>query len=430
MSSGHVNFYFLSTGYCGTRFHHHVLRLATNAEVWHQPGHEDIAEIVDLLESRFEVDPDSLLRAHIDDFPRLKRRIDKRLALPWIYGDTLNWMRALGYMLYRYVGAERLRLVELVRHPMAACRSMLAAHRGTPSPETSDIALAEEMASRWVRQYSLIRHQLQAIDDPSVCRTIRLEDNSLEQLSDLYGFLGLDGFDPAGVADLMENTATEVRHSHLGDAEIPASREELQAVWSVCAPLAAEYGYTEDVELCGRAPSRPIQTASAARAEDAPPPRPPSVKLFDYRGLGLIVRCPSGIHYVNQAGGGICFWRQAEGAFVPLVEGGPGSPGQRLLQHFNCRRDKEFVGRLRADDADFIEAVLAESGMDFISVNRSRIGETWDLSSWETWGSHDLSGAPWEAWVPVRIQPSPYIKVSGVLSGVSGEGILVWENSN
>lgn len=182
MSKQPINFYFLSTGFCSTRFHHHVLRLATNAEVWHQPGHEDIAEIVELLEERFTEDPEGFLRTTIAEFPRFRRRIDKRLSLPWVYGDTLNWMRALAYILYQYIGQKRLRLVQLVRHPVATCRSMLADGRQSLDEEVSDIALAEETAKRRVRQYACIRHQFQAINDETVCRTIRLEDTSLKHL--------------------------------------------------------------------------------------------------------------------------------------------------------------------------------------------------------------------------------------------------------
>ena len=126
MSSLPNNFYFLSTGYSGTRFYHHVLRLASNAEVWHQPGHEDICDIVDLMEKRFTDDPKSCLDADLTEFPSVRRRIDKRLSLPWVYGDTLNWMRGLAYMLHKYIGPDRLRLVQLIRHPLATCRSILA----------------------------------------------------------------------------------------------------------------------------------------------------------------------------------------------------------------------------------------------------------------------------------------------------------------
>ncbi len=431
MSESPINFYFLSTGFCSTRFHHHVLGLATNAEVWHQPGHEDIAEIVNLLEERFTEDPEGFLGTTIAEFPRLKRRIDKRLSLPWVYGDTLNWMRALAYILYQYIGPKRLRLVQLVRHPVATCRSMLADGRKSLPEGVSDIALAEETARRWVLQYACIRHQFQAIDDETVCRTIRLEDTSLDQIKALYDFLSLEGFDEAAVGALLADETQDVRHYHRRDAPVQPSREELHAIWDICAPLAAAYGYVEDPVYYEEAPSRPIGQTSAPVVAEPEEPRAVSAQLLDYRGLGLIVRCPSGIQYVNLCGGPIAFWLRTEGTFVPLAEGGEGSPAHKLLAHFLLCRDKEMMRGIRKEDADFIDAVLAENAMGFIRVIRSRIGEEWDVSSWGTWYKRSLDSAPWEAWVPVEVNSVPYSRIQGVLSGCSNsEAVLVWENSN
>lgn len=115
MSDRPLRFYFFSSGFCGTRFYYHALRLATSAEVWHQPGHEEISALTSLMEQRFVANPGHFLRTVLAEFPGIWRRIDKRLALPWHYGDTRNWMRRLGHMLYRYIGPERLRLIALVR---------------------------------------------------------------------------------------------------------------------------------------------------------------------------------------------------------------------------------------------------------------------------------------------------------------------------
>ena len=137
-------------------------------------------------------------------------------------------------MLYKYIGPERLRLVELVRHPVATCRSMLADARRSVSDETSDLALAEEMARRWLRQYTCIRRQITEIDNPQVCKTIRLEDTGLDQIRDLYEFLGLQGFVADAITAVVGNTSRDIRHSHRQDSSYPASREELRAVWRVC----------------------------------------------------------------------------------------------------------------------------------------------------------------------------------------------------
>jgi hypothetical protein len=132
---------------------------------------------------------------------------------------------------------------------------------------------------------------------------------------------------------------------------------------------------------------------------------------------------------MNQAGGPICFWLWAEGTFIPLKDAGDGSAGQRLFEYFHLRRRKEFMSSIQFEDADFIDAILEESGFGFVTVNRTRIGEEWDLFSWRTWT--DVSTAPWEAWVPVQVQPTLYSKLSGLLSGIdAADAILVWENSN
>jgi hypothetical protein len=429
MSGRPINFYFLSSGFCGTRYYHHALRAATNAEVWHQPGHEDIAEITDEMERRFDRGPEVLLRADISEFPFLKRRIDKRLSLPWVYGDTLNWMRGVGWMLYRYVGPERLRLVELVRHPVATCRSVLADARQSAGDGFSDLRLAEETARRWVRQYGCIRHQMRSIDDPRVCRTVRLEDANGDQIRELYSFLGLEGFDAATVAELTANTSRDARNSHRQHSTYPASQEELKTIWRLCEPLAAQYGYSEDESLYHDAPSRPAGSRTGQQDSAVEGERPPTVKLFDHRGLGLIIKLPSGVEYVSHAGGPMCFWGRAQGTFVPLAEDGPDSPGRKLFDHFHLRRGKSFMSAISEPDADFIDGILAEHGLQSIRVTRSRIGETWDLFSWETWKG--LFDAPWEAWVPVSVGPMPYGSTHGAWSGnTSMEGILVWENSN
>ena len=433
MHSNPINFYFLSSGFCGTRFYHNALRLATNAEVWHQPGHEEISEITELMEQRFEQDRRSILLSRLEAFPFVRRRIDKRLALPWVYGDTLNWMRGMGTMLYQYIGPERLRLVALVRHPTATGRSMLAHFRGDARTDSSDLNLAEALAMRWVRQYSMIRYQLDQIDNPDICTTIRLEDISLQQIETLYTFLGLEGFDAPAIDALLADRSKPVRHSHLDESVVPASKEELAVFWRICGALAQEFGYVEDERLYDSAPSRPVRQSVTAVIpdEEETGTRPPLVKLFGDTGAGLILRCASGIHYMNQAGGPICFWLYAEGAFVPLANAGDGSIGRRLFEHFHRSRDKTFMRGVNAEDADFIDALLAEQGLNFIKVNRAGIGSEWDIDSWQKWDWGELLTSPWEAWLPVRVEAAPNSKLTGTMSGIDcADAVLIWENSN
>ncbi len=198
-----VNFYFLSTGRCGTRFLYHTLKTCSNGEAQHQPGHEDICEMTEDLVASYMRDRESVFKARMEDFPRLRRRIDKRLARPIIYGDTLNHMWPLGYMLYRYIGPQRLRLVHLIRHPVAACRSWLAAERESFScNDSSGVATgdfpAERVANFWLNRNSCIRDQLEMIDSPEIVRVLRLEDIDLASLRELFDFLRLEGFGNSG----------------------------------------------------------------------------------------------------------------------------------------------------------------------------------------------------------------------------------------
>ncbi len=431
-----INFYFLSTGYCGTRFYHHVLRLASNAEVWHQPGHEEICDIVDVMEQGFINSPEGCLDADLTDFPAVRRRIDMRLSLPWVYGDTLNWMRGLAYMLHKYIGPDRLRMIQLIRHPLATCRSIMASSERSVGAEWSDLALAEETARHWVRQYSWIQYQFRAISNDAECRTVRLEDTNSELVKSLYTFLGLEGFNENAVERVLTSTNQDVRHFHARHTQIPASKEELSVAWKICAELAAQYGYYEDDVFYADSPSRPppdTANESTPTLAHLGNDRPASVKLLDHRGLGLIVKCPSGLEYINQLGGPMCFWLRAEGAFVPLTDDGPGTPGYKLFEYFHLRRDKTFMRSVESDDAEFIDSLLSVSGLDYITVNRSRIGKAQDFqpSAWESWNGEELRATPWEAWVPVKIQYNPYDRLHGVLSGYeSDEAILVWENSN
>jgi hypothetical protein len=86
---------------------------------------------------------------------------------------------------------------------------------------------------------------------------------------------------------------------------------------------------------------------------------------------------------------------------------------------------------VRQEDADFVDTLLAEHGLGFIKVNRSGIGQEWDIFAWQTWDWGALLSSPWEGWLPVRVEAAPYNKLTGVMSGVdSADAVLVWENSN
>ena len=89
----------------------------------------------------------------------------------------------------------------------------------------------------------MIKYQFQLIDDPDVCKTIRLEDMSLDSTRELFDFLQLDGFDAQEITGLMNDTSPDVRHSHAKPGCCYVTDDELKDIVRICAPLAAEFGY-------------------------------------------------------------------------------------------------------------------------------------------------------------------------------------------
>jgi len=250
-----LNFYFLSTGRCGTRFFSQVLRTATNAYVRHQPGPQ-LRKVGWNIVSIYVQNKDKFKALTVDDYPLLKEKLFRQLTVPFeIYGDTLNHMYPFGYMLYKYLGPKRLRLVHLIRNPVDCGQSILKSERDdtghgrfhklrAPKFITGENP-AEKTANVWNNINRMIQYQFELIDNPSVCKTFRLEDVSVESIQELFDFLDLEGFDMEKVSVLMEDTSHNVRHSHIdrNPERMNATEEELTTISRMCAPLASEFGY-------------------------------------------------------------------------------------------------------------------------------------------------------------------------------------------
>lgn len=249
-----LNFYFMSTGRCGTRFFAQVLNTATNAMVLHQPHPYLRSERFDAA-TRYMTHKDDFKQLEVTDYPVLLEKILWQATLPSpIYGDTLNSSFAFGYMLYKYFGSQKLRLVHLVRNPVDCCRSILKVERdeggqgfgwSRPGAFTQGNNSAEKVANVWINTNEMIRYQFELIHDPTICKIVRLEDVNLDLIRELFDFLHLKGFDPSKVEPLLTDTSREVRHSHLQEnPQTPdATPEELDIVAHLTAPLAAVYNY-------------------------------------------------------------------------------------------------------------------------------------------------------------------------------------------
>jgi hypothetical protein len=109
------------------------------------------------------------------------------------------------------------------------------------------------------------------------------------------------------------------------------------------------------------------------------------VRLWDHDGIGLIIKCETGVIYSNQTGGACCMQPEQEGAFVPVgthVDSATGlliSTENDLLEYF---QGPPWFGSgastgLTNDDADAIDRILLpQSRISQIIVDRGKLRES------------------------------------------------------
>jgi hypothetical protein len=128
----------------------------------------------------------------------------------------------------------------------------------------------------------------------------------------------------------------------------------------------------------------------------------PVISLYGLEGLALIVECPSGVLYTNQAGGVVCMQPTTEGVLIPL-----GS---------ECRLDEKLhaffamqTTRLQAAHAAALDIILRTpeepyvvTPAFFLEVDRSRLDESM------------------EAWLYVTILSCPDEHMTGFASDREG----------
>ena len=248
-----LNFYFLSTGHCGTKFYAQVLATATNAVVYHEPP-PGLPDVMRAVVARYVADRNEFDKLRISDFRKLEDKLLWQAMIPSaVYGDTLNNMFAYGYMYYKYFGREKLRLVHLIRNPIACGRSILKVERengGSNFVSRSEQLLdgntsAEKTGHLWNHINNIIQYQFELINDPEICKVIRLEDLSVDTIRELFDFLRLEGFDESKIRTLLEDDSPETRHSHMAlRTELKdATQEELDTIARITQSVAARYGY-------------------------------------------------------------------------------------------------------------------------------------------------------------------------------------------
>lgn len=134
----------------------------------------------------------------------------------------------------------------------------------------------------------------------------------------------------------------------------------------------------------------------------------PTIYLDKFNGWGLIVTHDSGVIYCNQAGGFGCLHPQIEGVFVPLPVSDGRTEIHALEQHFRGNWHP-----ISEEDAQFVDALLSRSDLDYIKVDRSRLAESY------------------EAWVFVQIERQEEELHPSLLENFGSRvGVLVWLNSD
>lgn len=248
-----MNFYFLSTGRCGTRFFSQVLDTASNAVVFHQPKPRMVKEGFNVI-SKYVKDKELFKSLDVSNYSALEKKlhIRSKYSNKEVYGETLSHMFPFGYMLYKQLDSK-VRLVHLIRDPVTCGRSILKAERGGKlkilrSPNfIKGKTITRKIANLWNNINGMVKYQFELINRPDICKVFRLEDISLETIQELFEFLELKGFSEKRISELMNDTSTEVRHSHIkrNIKQPDATKEELKLIFKLCSPLAKEYGYED-----------------------------------------------------------------------------------------------------------------------------------------------------------------------------------------
>jgi hypothetical protein len=141
-----------------------------------------------------------------------------------------------------------------------------------------------------------------------------------------------------------------------------------------------------------------------------------TVDLLGHTGTGLILEHPTGITYVNQAGGVYCLQPSCEGIFVPWYNDVE-LDSSKLISPELALSDLPWEiasSKMSAAAADGVDAVLrATSAFQGIRVDRDRLAESY------------------EAWVHVVIEP-PH-QLGNIVWGVEPfprAAVLIWTNSD
>ena len=275
-------FFVVSTGRCGTKFLAHLLDLAPDAHVVHEP--EPGLEFVNSYgycmyfhdRNRFfghgvlDVRPPcrkGYYGIDVEDITPLKKHLDNYLTVDSdVYGGCHNSLAPFAYAAHQYFLRQGIccKIVHLVRDPFMCCRSLLRMEgpngygryrvgfnlRSSCLYAESDTP-EEQVVSIWRNINDVIAAQTHAIEQesPGASTLVRLEDlGNTPLLEDLYSFLGLQYPDEESIAAALTDESYSVRHSHsdMLDSQCIPDLDAAQSarLLDLTTGLRIKYGYS------------------------------------------------------------------------------------------------------------------------------------------------------------------------------------------
>lgn len=250
-----LDVYWLSTGRCGTHYVYNVIRESPNLTALHDDGMflSERNRVVDICIN----EPERFWDLRLEEFPWMHRKVAQNFRhRSAIFTELIHRTFPYGYMLFDYFERKRkpkhrVKLVHLVRHPVSVCRSMLKVERKEafsrrPTGFLKYTEPAINAANLWIQTNRLCRQIVDRVSEPSIARTIRIEDLDVEGFRELYDFMEIKGFDENRIALLVKSRDPKLRSSHIlrTDLRTPdVTEDEIEIIARLTKPLAVDFGY-------------------------------------------------------------------------------------------------------------------------------------------------------------------------------------------
>lgn len=250
-----LDVYWLSTGRCGTHFLYNLLSQASNIHAIHDRG---IAKReVDRAARIWREDPQRFWSLRLEEFPAMLYKLRENSKFPVeVFTELIHITFPFGYMMYdyyhrAYAGRRRLKLIHLVREPIACCRSSLKVERvkdysRQPTAIIEGESATEKAASMWILTNRLCKGIVDRIDNPQVAIQLRIEDLDVDKALELCEFMELQGINRTTITSVLENRSQAARFSHVRRWEgrtPPVTDKELEIVSELTRADASIYGY-------------------------------------------------------------------------------------------------------------------------------------------------------------------------------------------